>query len=223
MKVIRLRALGHTLLAVALVGLFSSCGPIFLKGQISSFGTWPGTPEGTPYALIPMQGDPTELEFQSYARRIDAYLASSGLRLVPPEQARVIVYVGYGIDDGKQVISSYPIFGQTGVAASTTYGTVNSYGGIASYSGTATYTPSYGVVGSGTVSHTVYRRYLQLDVVDKDSLLRGQPKPIYRARLLSEGTSGSITQVMPSLIKAIFKSFPEPDGTTRNVTVTFER
>jgi hypothetical protein len=224
MKSLRLGTLVfRVLLIVTLVAILAGCGPLFVKGQVSSFGIWPATPDGTPYALMPMQGDPSDLEFQSYARRINNYLQMYGLRLVTPDQARVIVYVGYGIDDGKHVTTNYPIIGQTGVSGSTTYGTLNSYGGMATYSGTTTYTPAYGVVGVGSISNTVYRRYLQFDVVDKDSLLRGQPNRLYQARLVSEGTIGNLTQVMPSLIKAIFKNFPEADGTTRNVLVTIER
>ena len=84
----------------------------------------------------------------------------------PFNQAKYAIFMFYGIDDGKQVVSSYPIFGQTGTSSSYTTGTVTSYGNTATYRGTTNKTPTYGVVGSGASTDTVFKRYLNIDIID---------------------------------------------------------
>jgi hypothetical protein len=125
------------------------------------------------------------------------------------------VFLAYSIDTGREVVSSYPIIGQTGVSSSSTYGTVQSYGSYGTYSGTTTYTPTYGVVGTGVTSQTEYMRVLRLDIVDKHALAEGNIKKLYEGKVVSSGYSGQLVQVLPTMIKVLFEDFPGQNGSTR--------
>ena len=40
-----------------------------------------------------------------------------------------------------------PVYGQTGISSSNTFGTINTFGNTSTYSGSTYYTPSYGITG----------------------------------------------------------------------------
>jgi hypothetical protein len=172
--------------------------------------------------IAPLKDQEDSLEWKSYADRVKAQLVQKGFRDAPLEDADLVVFLNYGIDSGKQVISSYPIYGQTGVRSSYTTGTVTTYGNMGYVSGTSYNTPTYGVVGSGTASSTRYGRYLRLEMMDKKSLADGKLKKVYEAEVKSEGSSGQIAAVMPAMIKSLFEDFPGKSGSTRRSTVPAE-
>jgi hypothetical protein len=117
------------------------------------------------------------------------------------------------------VAFSYPIFGQTGASSATTSGVVNSYGNMATYSGTTTYRPSYGVVGSGVGTRTEYTRVVQLEILEKEALLNGQVKKVYEGEVVSVGSTGQLSAVMPTLLQALFQNFPGESGQSKTVTL----
>ena len=109
--------------------------------------------------MVPFKEQEGSLEHKAYEQTVKQELIEKGFRETTLDQAEIVVFLFYGIDTGKQVVSSYPIIGQTGVSSSSTYGTVQSYGSYGTYSGTTTYTPQYGVVGTGVTSGTQYTRF----------------------------------------------------------------
>lgn len=195
----------------------------FIRSQVSVFHE---IPEGTrpTYALLQFKEQEGSLEHKTYESLARQELNSKGFREVPVDQAEVIAFLQYGIDSGREITYSYPIIGQTGTASSYTTGTVQSYGGgYATYSGTTYNTPSYGVVGTGVGSRTEYGRFLRLDFVDRAALVGGKVKKLYEARVVSRGSSGQLSLVMPSMIRALFEEFPGKSGATRTVTRSREQ
>jgi hypothetical protein len=186
-----------------------------LRSQVAVFHQLPKDLSGTTYVMIPFKEQEGSLEHKAYEEAVRQELNAKGLRETTVNQAQVAVFLAYGIDTGKEVVSSYPIIGQTGVSSSSTYGTVQSYGSYGTYSGTTTYTPTYGVVGTGVTSQTQYTRVFRLDIVDKETLAEGNIKKLYEGKVVSSGYSGQLVQVLPTMIKALFEDFPGQNGSTR--------
>lgn len=201
---------------VVLTSLLSACAPV--RSHVSVFHELDAGITGTTYALVPFKEQEGSLEHKTYEQTVRQELNAKGFVEAPLDQAKVVVFISYGIDTGKQVVTSYPIFGQTGVSSSQTYGTVQSYGGYGTYSGSTTYTPTYGVVGSGVRSRTEYTRFLKLDILDRSVTLKEQKiKKLYEATVISSGRSGQMAAVLPTMIKALFEDFPGKSGSTRTV------
>ena len=196
--------------------LSSGCGRI--QSNVTVFHELPATVQGVSYAFIRSKEQQESLEHKVYEGFVRQQLNKRGFRETEVAQAELAVFLSYEIDNGREVVSSYPIFGQTGVSSSYTYGNLyRSYGGYSSYSGTTTYTPTYGVVGTGTASDTVFTRRVQLDMLQRAALDQGQTKKVYEGRVASSGASSQINVVMPYLIQALFEEFPGSSGTTRRV------
>ena len=206
---------------VSLVLLVSACATI--RSNISVFHELKPQVAGMKYVLVPTKDQEGSLEHKTYEKVVRKQLNAKGLKEVEFDEAEVVVFFSYGIDGGKQAINSYPIFGQTGVSSSNTYGTVQSYGNSATYSGTTTYTPTYGVVGTGTTSYTRYTRYLSLDIIDKDSTLsEDKINRVYEAKVISSGRTSQLPEIVPVMIEALFEEFPGESGSTRTVHTTSE-
>jgi len=122
-------------------------------------------------------------------------------------EAHIAIFLMYGIGDPQkhQYTYSLPLWGQTGVSSSSTYGTVNTYGSTATYSGTTTYTPTYGVVGSTmhTGTRVTYFRYFILDALDLNEYRRTKKEvQLWKTTVTSTGSSGDLRQVLPVMIGA---------------------
>jgi hypothetical protein len=132
----------------------------------------------------------------------------------------MLVYFGYGIDDGQTVSGSMPLYGQTGGGTSYSYGHVNtSYGTSASYSGTTYTAPTYGVVGSIPYSTRIYNRSLWLEILDAKTSTASSPVKVFEGRVQSSGGSSDIAAVLPTMIEALFKNFPGPSGKTETINL----
>jgi len=201
-------------IAISVALLFLG-GCAVVKSNVSVFHVLPEKPEHTKYAFLPLEGQKGSLEYQNYKALVRNELFKYQYEEVPISKATVIVAFNYTIGGGKEKVSSVPTYGQTGVSSSTTRGTVRTYGNYGTYSGTTTYTPTYGITGYQAVSRTEYTRNVWLHIVDKASLESGEPKKLYEASVVSEGSSSQIVRVMPALVKAIFKEFPGKSGSTR--------
>lgn len=201
------------LLAISFA-LLGGCANIFVS-DVSVFHEIPSNFSGATYAVIPFKEQQGSLEHKSYKLAVERELSAKGLKAVPVESADIVVFMTYGIDDGKQVVGSYPIFGQTGVASSYTSGSVYSYGRFGNYAGSTTYTPTYGVIGTGVSTDTEYTRYFKLELMDKHALEKNQINKLYEGKVVSKGSSGQLSVVMPYMVKALFEDFPGKSGSTR--------
>lgn len=211
----------NTVLALLLV-LLSSCAS-FVETRVSSFHTLEQLLSGVTYALVPTKEQEASLEFQSYAKLIKSELGKRGLIEAPFDKAKYAIFMFYGIDNGKQVVSSYPIFGQTGVSSSYSTGTINSFGNTATYSGSTYYTPTYGVVGSGTTTDTVFIRYLHINIVDIAKSGNGKVQKVYEGKAVSSGSNGQLAPVMPAIVKSVFEDFPGKSGVSRTSRQALEQ
>ena len=211
----------RTIFTIFLALTMSGCAMV--KSNIAVFHELPVRAEPIKYAALPLKEQEGSLEYKAYAQHIKAELNKKGFAEAPIDEAEVVLFFDYGIDSGKEVVSSYPIIGRTGTSSSYTSGTVSSYGGYATYSGTTYNTPTYGVVGTGATSGTVFSRYLRLDLIDRASLSTGKVKKVYEAQVTSAGSGGQIAAVMPTMIKALFEDFPGKSGSTRRTILPAER
>jgi Domain of unknown function (DUF4136) len=204
------------------IALLSACSS-FVETRVSAFHELNEPLEGVTFVLIPSKDQKGSLEFQSYAKLMKAELTKRGMVEAPFEQARYAVVASYGIDDGKQVASSYPIFGQTGGGSSYTSGTVSSYGTMATYSGTTRSSPTYGVVGSGTSTDVVFVRYLNMTMMNIAKSSGDNIQKVYEGKAVSSGSSGQMAPVMPAMMRSLFEDFPGKSGASRTVRQPFDK
>jgi len=153
------------------------------------------------------------LEEKAYSDMIASQLTNKGWIL--KSGGAVEVTFAHSIDGGRDVVSSVPIFGQTGGGVAFSQGTVFGGGTSAMYSGT-TYSPAtFGVVGAAAVTNTVYKRQLQILFVESRT-----QRHLYEVSVLSQGTSGTFGAVAPCLIAAAFQKFPQGNGTNAKVEIS---
>lgn len=198
------------LLATALV---AGCGTM-VETHVSSFHAL-DAPQGRTFAIIPLPDQQGSLEHVTYSRSVAAELVKRGLvqQATTPD---IAVFLKYSIDGGRDVSSTVPIIGQTGVASSTTYGSAYTYGRTTTLNATTYNTPTYGVVGAGSRTDTVYTRTLSVEMFDASSLAPGaKPKKLYESQARSEGSSGQLAVVMPALVESTFADFPGESGRSK--------
>jgi hypothetical protein len=163
------------------------------------------------YIIVPGSKDvqPRDLQFLEYAGYVKKILNEKGF--VEASQfadADIAVFLSYGIGNPQthQYSYSLPVWGQTGVSSSTTYGTLSTYGGMGTYSGTTTYTPTYGVTGytSHVDSYTTYTRFLLLDAYDVASYKQDQKmNQVWKTTVISAGRSNDLRLVFPYMAIAM--------------------
>ena len=195
----------------------------FIETKVSIFHELESSLSKVTYALVPTKEQEDSLEYQSYANLVKIELEKRGMTEAPYNQAKYAIFMFYGIDNGKEVITSYPIVGPTGTGSSYTSGTVNSYGNMATYSGTTHYLPTYGVVGTGSMSDTVFTRYLNIDIINIANSGNGKVKKVYEGKAISLGATGQLVSVMPAIVKSVFEDFPGKSGSSRTIQQPFEK
>ena len=167
------------------------------------FHQLPNDLSGTTYVMIPFKEQEGSLQHKAYEEVVRQELNAQGFRETTLNQAQTVVFFAYGIDKGKEVVSSYPIFGRTGVIFD---GTPQGHG---------FYEPTYGVVGTRETRQTEYTRVLRLVIVDKQSLAERNIRKLYEGKVVSSGFSDQLVQVLPKMVKALFEDFPGQSGATR--------
>jgi hypothetical protein len=210
-------------LKLFLVLVFSTsmigCASTYFVSNVTAFHQL-GQLSGLTYTVLPYREQQDSLEYNNYAQMVSAELKRFGMIEVnDTNKAAVSVFIRYGIDNGTQVTSTYPIIGQTGVAASTTSGTLSRFGNMATVHATTTYTPTYGVVGTGARTDTIYMRFLDLEIVDTLSLTLGAPKKLYEGKVRSNGSTPQLARVMPYMMESVFKEFPGPGSLAKEYRI----
>lgn len=172
------------------------------------------------FVLVPTMQDVKEsdLRFKEFAKQIEVALAKRQyLRVRDIEDADLVIFVTYGVGDPQQHSYSYsiPMWGQTGVASSSTTGNVYVFGNSASYSANTTYTPTYGVVGSNSYQGTyvTYFRYLKLDAFDlKELRNENLENQLWSATVTSTGSSDDLRLVFPYMMAGCQKYLGDNTG-----------
>lgn len=164
------------------------------------------------------------LEFQSYKTKFEAKLASVGYTIASSKnEADYIAFVTYGIGNGETKTGSVPIIGQTGGGSTYTSGTVYGAGGSATYNANSYSMPTYGVVGSRTVSSKSYTRAIAMDIVEANSLSSEVPTKVYEGRAKSTGYCSVIVEVFDEILEAMFIEYATNNGSSKihNIKATF--
>jgi hypothetical protein len=199
-----------------------------VRSNIQTFHTLP--PVGAGKSVFVAASDEKKqdtLEFRSYARMLESHLAKKGYVPVSDvASAEYVAFFEYGIDDGTLVTSTYsiPQWGVTGYSSSNTSGMINTFGSTGTYSATTTYVPQYGVTGysTGTSTSKVYRRALILTLLKPGRDKQPKAESVYEAKLVSEGSCGSVAGVMTPMLEALFKDFPGQSGSARTVEIPYD-
>jgi len=191
------------------------CATTGMEINVTRFHEMGGCDSNINYAFVPYETQRESLEHQAYVDLVKQKLMSCGHIVNDPNDASRIVFVNYGIDTGREQVSSTPIIGQTGSLGSTTTGSAYTSGGYTTISATTRNIPTYGVIGSVASSETEYRRTLSLDIYQKKAINDNAVKKIYEGKAVSIGSTGTLAIVMPNMVKAIFIEFP---GKNRSVS-----
>lgn len=180
------------------------------------------------YTLVPadreMRGD--DLQFLEFGRYVDAALAKKGyVKAASPDQADIAIFLDYGIGAPQQHTYTYsvPQWGQTGVAASQTTGSVSVYGNQASYSAQTQYTPTYGITGHSTHvgSYTTHDRFVRLSAFDlRNSRTGAAARQLWSTSARSTGSSGDLRRVFPAMIVAVEPNLGENTGQNLRIEVS---
>jgi hypothetical protein len=162
------------------------------------------------------------LEFNAVSEYLLMKFAVQGYTpLAPNQNAEYVAFITYGIDNGKTISSSVPIYGQTGGGTTYSSGTISSGSRMGSYSGTSTTMPTYGMVGAIPYDVTTYKRLVNIDVYSKKN--NTQPVKVYEVRAQSVGSCGNINMVLFTIIDGVFLNFPGVNGQTRKVSVNWDK
>jgi hypothetical protein len=177
---------------------------------------------GKTFCFAPGDGQVGSLEYKTYSRIIAKKLSAHGW-VESDSGADYLIHFSYAIGDGKNIAGSMPIIGQTGGGTGYVSGNVRTTGGrSASYTATTYTPPTFGEVGQINYNYTNYTRTLSLAVADAKKILesKGMDGIIFEANVRSTGRSGSVAEIMPTMIEALFKEFPGKSGKTKRVDLS---
>ena len=185
---------------VAISGLLLASCATQIRSEVTRFHIL-SAPSGEMIQIV--HRDPeknSSPEFQAYARMIGERLGSLGYRPTPPDGVPdIVVELDYGVGPG-------PALGDD---SGRTRGTVGV--GVGSHGGGVNVGLS-GIFGAGSGAAPSHLRRLELDMIrasDRDVLFEG--------RVVSLGRNGSLAEIMPYLVAAMFDGFPGESGKTNIV------
>jgi hypothetical protein len=170
----------------------------------------PSTDDKKNFVLLPGNKDTSasDLQFREYAAYINRALISRGFMPAESiETANLAIFVVYGIGDPQQhqYLYSVPLWGQTGISSSTTYGTLSTFGNTGTYSDTTTYHPTYGITGYSTRvgTYTMYFRFLVLDAFDLSEYRKSKELvPLWKTTVTSTGPGSDLRRILPVMVIA---------------------
>jgi hypothetical protein len=210
------------LLIVAAALLTTACATSF-NTTVNSYAA-EGLRPGQAHFILPSDAaQGADLQFAEVKAALGRSLTQAGLRLTDAEEeAEVAVFVEYGIGDPRTetTVVQMPVWGQTGVASSTTTGTARTFGSTTTVNATTNYTPSYGVVGYNNmpVTNTVFDRFLMVEAYDIAAhRADGKLVSLWKVTVQSSGSSGDLRYVIPYMLNSAVPYFGRSSG--RAVTV----
>jgi len=210
-----------------------------LPTKVTRFQALP-IPAGQTFAVVPGAGAAGRggLEFQGYAQYVAQQLNARGYRQVAsPQQAQMVVQIGYGIDQGRQVVREDPFVRSRGFGGyyGGGFGRYDPFWGV--YTGRPYYSRygyggrGFGGFGSpfyygwddpfwtgGIDVYTEYRSQLEMDIRD-----RVTNQPLFEGRAQARSTTDELGTLVPNLIEAMFTGFPGRSGETVRISVPSRR
>jgi len=192
---------------------FSGCAK-YAETNVSVFHDLKPTLSGISYAIVPSNEQANSLEFQSYAKMVKAEFEKRGMIETSYNKAQYAVYLSYGIDRGKPVVSSYPTYGEVGIGTSFSTGTITAVGNTATYTGVTVNTPNYGIIGSESRTEMIFTSFLNMEIVDISKSLNGKKHKVYEGKANSSGQTGVLASIMPAIVRSVFQDFPGKSGSS---------
>ncbi|MEN3952177.1 DUF4136 domain-containing protein [Iodidimonas sp. SYSU 1G8] len=196
------------IVALAAVLMLAGCASKF-RSDVSSWHRLPA-PSGETFVIDAK--DPRKqgsLEFAQYASLVAAQLERVGYRSAARGgQPDLIVRLDYGLDGAREKVRS------SGGGL---------YGGYYGY-----HRPFWGPYGWGyggfddypdVRSYTVYQRKLEMEIADA----RNPGQNLYETRVVSDGRSNRLEEVMPLMVRTLFEEFPGPSGVTREISIDLDK
>ena len=196
-------------------------------------------PAGQTFAVVPGAGAAARggLEFQRFAQLAAQQLNARGYRQVAsPAQAQLVVQLGYGVDQGRQVVREDPFLRSRAFGGY--YG--GRFGGYDPFFGVYGRRPyysrfgygfGYGGFGSpfyygwddpfwtgGIDVYNEYRSQLEMDIRD-----RATNQSLFEGRAQARSTTDELGTLVPNLIEAMFTGFPGRSGETVRISVPSRR
>ena len=189
-----------------------------LEGRATQFHTLDSLPRS--FVVVPAADQVESLEFLSYSKLATEQLIARGWRRADPETADVAVFLQYQISQGRNVVFSYPIFGQVPTGSTTTTGSISTFGSTSTLNINTQQNTTTGLVGAGVGSRVEYDRALQVTMYSLASLRENKKSErLYEATIRSAGQTGDLSAVVPVLIRGLFQEFPSESGASRKVSV----
>lgn len=196
-----------------------------LPTRVSRFQAMPA-PAGQSFAI--QAADPEDrggLEFSRYAELVRRHMIAQGYsEASSPQSASLIVSLGYGVDDGRQEVVTYPSarfgFGFGGGFGYRPYWSrFGGYGRLRSPFYYGWDDPFWGRgFGDEVDVYTVYTSYLDLDI--KRS---GDGESVFEGTARARSRTDDLGVLVPNLVEAMFTGFPGNSGETVKITVAPER
>lgn len=191
-----------------------------LTARVQRFNAMPA-PQGQSFIVVPAEaGDRGGLEFGQYADHVRRNLIAQGYREAASRgDATLVVRLGYGVDQGRQIVEEWPNPWGYGRFGRPYYSRFGYFGGRRAPFRFGWYDPFFGDPFGADVSvRTVYTAFLDLDIrraTDDQSLFEG----------FAEARAGTdeLQVLVPNLIEAMFTGFPGNNGERVRITVTPER
>jgi hypothetical protein len=191
--------------------LLSACAHPTVLTHVTRFHRLPHSIEDRTFEIA-SPSKAGELEAEIYENKIAGHLREYGWRRTTARSADYLVSYEYESAGPREIHGVAPVYGQVGFGPVLGFGTVHTVGRGGRRYGTVTSTyyvpPSYGVVGSVPVSHTVYDRRLLISARGKNGA------EIFQLRCQSTGGIPEISRVLPAMIDAAFEDFPGESGKT---------
>ena len=218
------KAAAAVLAGAAAIGL-SGCAT-GLPAKVTRFQAMPA-PQGQSFYVVPGAGEAQGggLEFSRYAGIVAQQLQAQGYaQAASPQQATMIVQMGYGIDRGTQRIVEDPFarprfydpfynprFGVWyGRPYYSRFGYYGRFGSPFYYG----WDDPFWFGGGGIRSYTEYRSELELDIRN-----RATNQSLFEGKAVARSTTDELGRLVPNLIEAMFTNFPGRNGETVRITV----
>ncbi len=211
----------YKLFTIILTVLFFAGCAKYIKSEVVIFHKLPELNSPTKYSFQVSGSQKENLEYITYRDLIKSELAKYRLEEVPFDEAEIIVSFEYSIDSGRGIFKTAPVYGQTGISSSTTYGNVKKNGDNVTFYETTIYQPTYGRTGSKTYTVIEYVSSLTIQITDKSATYSGKHKVLYKASVKSRGENSYIAKVMAAMIESLFRDFPGKSGSTRSEKVFY--
>lgn len=211
----KVRAGALLMLKVGVVLALGGCAAT-VPARVTTFQQWPADAVGSSWKLATSNEQRDSLEYRQYADMVRSAMGPVGLVEAKPGQAaRFAVALDYGTEPVKiQVERSYdPFYSPWGPYGYGGFGRRGRAGIGFGYGFGAPYPPTW-----STTTIDASRSYLKVEIRDTS---RGDAK-VYESTAVNTGSGGSMPEVMPYLVRAIFDRFPDTNGQVRTINYEVE-